>query len=297
MVNYKHLHYFWAVARAGSIAKASEELHITPQTISGQLSLLEEYYGVPLFKKIGRNLSLSAAGHQVLSYADDIFSLGNELDKMMQDLPSIRPQLFKVGVVDVVPKSIAHRILLPALKMPNAIRMVCREAELDTLLAELTLHQLDLVIADRPIPNSVSTRAYNHKLGQSSISFFAAKKVKAQLSGDFPACLEDAPILLPSNISQLRHGIDQWLNKKHIRPRIIAEFDDSALMKAFGREGVGIFTAPTAIKDEVMKQYEVSLVGEADDILEDFYAITVEKKVHNLFVSEVIETANRVLFS
>jgi LysR family transcriptional regulator, transcriptional activator of nhaA len=297
MVNYKHLHYFWTVAKIGSIAKASEELHITPQTISGQLSLLDDYYGVELFKKVGRNLALSPTGEQVFSYAEDIFSLGNELEQMMQDAPNIRPQLFKVGVVDAVSKSIAHQILLPALKMPNAIKMLCREADINTLLAELALHQIDLVVADRSIPSTVNTRGYSHKLGQSSISFFASEKIGTNLSKDFPACLNGAPILLPSSGSQLRYSIDQWLNKNYIRPRIIAEFDDSALMKAFGQEGVGIFTAPTAIKEKVMKQYEVSYIGQADDILEDFYAITVEKKVKNPFVSEVIETANRVLFS
>lgn len=297
MVNYKHLHYFWTVAKEGSIAKASERLHITPQTISGQLSLLDDYYGVALFKKVGRNLELSPVGQRVLSYADEIFSLGNELEQMMQHKPSFQPVLFKVGVVDVVPKLIAHQILLPALKMSNNTRMVCREADIDTLLADLTLHRLDLVIADRPIPPTVSTRGFSHKLGQSSISFLASSAIKEQLSGDFPNCLNNAPLLLPNSGSQLRLDIDQWLTQNRLQPRIVAEFDDSALMKAFGQEGVGIFIAPAVIKEAVMQQYGVEFIGQTDALSENFYAISVEKKIKNPIVSKVIETANAVLFS
>lgn len=296
-MNYKHLHYFWTVAKEGSIARASERLHLTPQTISGQLTLLEEYYGVKLFNKVGRRLELSQVGHQVLSYADEIFSLGNELEQMMTDLPSFRPQILKVGIVDVVPKSIAHQILLPALKMPNDIRMVCREADLDTLLAELTLHRLDLVIAERAIPESVSTRGFSHKLGQSSISFFATEALQQQLSGTFPQCLHSMPMLLPISGNQLRFHLDQWLTKYHIQPRIIAEFDDSALMKAFGQEGVGIFVAPTVIEQEVELLNNVKAIGRTDEIQEDFYAISVEKRIKNPIVSEIIENANKSLFS
>jgi len=297
MVNYKHLHYFWTVAKEGSIVRASERLHITPQTISGQISLLEDYYGVALFKKVGRNIELSPVGQQVLSYADEIFSLGNELEQMMQLQPSIQPLLFKVGVVDVVPKLIAHQILLPALKMPNATRLVCREADIDTLLADLTLHRLDLVIADRPIPPNVSTRGFSHKLGQSSISFFATTAIKEQLSGDFPQCLNGAPLLLPNSGSQLRLDIEQWLSHNRLQPRIVAEFDDSALMKAFGQEGVGIFIAPTVIKTAMMQQNDIVFIGHTDALSENFYAISVEKKIKNPIVSEVVETANTILFS
>lgn len=190
MVNYKHLHYFWTVAKEGGVARASERLHLTPQTISGQLSLLEEYIGVDLFARVGRNLELTETGRLVLSYADEIFSLGGELEEVLHQLPEGRPQLFRAGVVDVVPKSIAYHILRPALHMPEAVRMICREAKLDTLLAELAVHRLDLVVADRPIPPSVSTRGYSHKLGECAISFFTTKKLLKQLKGDFPHCLD-----------------------------------------------------------------------------------------------------------
>ena len=297
MVNYKHLHYFWAVAREGGVARASEKLHLTPQTISGQLGLLEEYLGVELFIRVGRNLELTDSGRLVLSYADEIFSLGGELEEAIHQLPADRPQLFRVGVVDVVPKSIAHHILQPALQLPESVRMICREASLDTLLAELTVHRLDLVLADRPIPPTISTRGYSHKLGECAVSFFATEKLNKTLKGDFPRCLDGAPLLLPSSDNQLRSGIDQWLDKNRLHPRIVAEFDDSALMKAFGQEGAGIFIAPAAIEAEVEWQYQATAIGRVDEVKEHFYAITVERRVMHPVVSAVVDAARESLFA
>lgn len=297
MVNYKHLHYFWAVAREGGVARASERLHLTPQTISGQLSLLEKYLGVDLFTRVGRNLELTEHGRLLLSYADEIFSLGGELEEAIHQLPDSRPQLFRVGVVDVVPKSIAHRILEPALNMPEPLRMICRESSLDTLLAELAVHRLDLVLADGPIPATVSTRGFSHKLGECAVSFFATTKLKRKLKGDFPVCLDGAPILLPSSGSQLRASIDQWLDKQRIYPRMIAEFDDSALMKAFGQEGAGIFIAPAAIKAEVEWRYQVTEIGRIDQVKQRFYAISIERRVLHPVVSIVVEAARELLFA
>jgi len=297
MINYKHLHYFWAVAREGGIARAGERLHLTPQTISGQLSLLEEYLGVSLFSRVGRNLELTEAGRLMLSYADEIFSLGGELEEVMRQLPDGRPQMLRVGVVDVVPKSIAHRILAPALQMPESVRMVCREASLDTLLAELAVHRLDLVLADRPIPPTVSTRGFSHKLGECAISFFATVKLEKKLKGDFPRCLDGAPILLPSSGTQLRSGIDQWLDKYRIHPHMIAEFDDSALMKVFGQEGAGIFIAPAVIEAEVESQYQVAAIGRVDEVKEIFYAISVERKVTHPVVFAVVAAARELFLS
>lgn len=297
MVNYKHLHYFWAVAREGGVARASEYLHLTPQTISGQLSLLEEQLGTALFNRVGRNLEITETGRLVLSYAEEIFSLGGELEEVIHQLPESLPQLFRVGVVDVLPKSIAHRILEPALKLPEPVRMICREASLDTLLAELAVHRLDLVLADRPIPATVSTRGFSHKLGECGISFFATKKLKKKLDGNFPACLDGAPLLLPGSGTQLRSGIDQWLNKHRIHPRITAEFDDSALMKVFGAAGAGIFIAPTAIEAEVERQYQVTAIGKADKVKEHFYAISIERRVKHPVVAAVMESARETLFA
>ena len=297
MVNYKHLHYFWMVAKEGSMARASERLHITPQTISGQITLLESYFDADLFDKVGRNVELTETGRLVLNFADEIFSLGNELEQMMHQLPSVRPTQFRVGVVDVVPKSIAHRILLPILQMPGSVRMMCSEADLDSLLAELAAHRLDLVLADRPIPATVSTRGFSHKLGECSVSFFAAENLRQQLEGDFPVCLNNAPLLLPSSGNQIRIDIDKWLDKNRLHPQVVAEFDDSALMKAFGQEGMGIFLAPTAIEQEVMQQYNVKAIGQTKEIKESFYAISVERRIKNPIVYEVIESANNYLFS
>ncbi|OAD20767.1 transcriptional regulator, LysR family, partial [Candidatus Thiomargarita nelsonii] len=193
--------------------------------------------------------------------------------------------------VDVLPKSIAHRILKPALHMQEPVRMICREASLDALLAELAVHRLDLVLADRPIPPTVSTRGFSHKLGECAVSFFATEKLEKKLTGDFPRCLDGAPLLLPSSGNQLRSGIDQWLDKHRIHPHMIAEFDDSALMKAFGQESAGIFIAPAAIEAEVEWQYQVTAIGRVDEVKEPFYAISVERRILHPIVSAVIEAA------
>ncbi len=297
MVNYKHLHYFWVVAKEGGVARASERLHLTPQTISGQLTLLENHLGISLFSRAGRGLELTETGRLVLSYADEIFSLGGEMEEFIHQLPANLPKTLRVGVVDVVPKSIAHRILAPALKMPEPIRMICQESSLDTLLAELAVHRLDLVLADRPIPSTVSTRGYSHKLGECGVSFFATKKIVKKLKGDFPQNLDGAPLLLPSKGNHLRSGIDRWLDKYRLYPRVVAEFDDSALMKVFGREEAGIFIAPSAIQPEVESQYSAICIGQIDEVKERFYAISVERKVLHPVVVGIMETARESLFS
>ena len=297
MLNYKHLHYFWVVAREGGIARASEKLHLTPQTISAQLMALENQLGVGLFSRVGRGLELTETGNRVLSYAEEIFSLGGELEELIHQLPARLPQTLKIGVVDVVPKSIAHRILSPALQMVDPVRLICREAGLDSLLAELAVHRLDLVLADRQIPSTVSTRGYSHRIGECGVSFFAADPIKQKLKGDFPACLEGAPILLPSTGNHLRSGIDKWFAKYRLYPQVVAEFDDSALMKVFGQEGAGIFIVPTAIEAEVEAQYQARCIGRVDEVRARFYAITVERRIVHPVVVSIIETARRALFS
>ncbi|MCP3672677.1 MAG: transcriptional activator NhaR [Gammaproteobacteria bacterium] len=296
MINYKHLHYFWVTAKEGSIARASECLNLTSQTISGQLSLLEENLGEALFTRVGRNLELTETGRLVLSYADEIFSLGGELEEMVRNLPSGRPLVFKVGVADVVPKSIAYRLLAPALKLPEPVRIICRENGIDSLLAELALHRIDLVISDGPIPPGVDVRSYNHQLGECGITFFAVPRLAKTLSKDFPQCLNGAPLLLPSEITVVQSRLLKWFDKLHIHPRIIGEFDDSALMKAFGQAGAGIFIAPTPIAAEVKKQYGVVIIGQTDEVHERFYAISVERKISHPAVAAITETAREWLF-
>ena len=291
MINYKHLHYFWVVARQGGIARASERLHLTPQTISGQISLLEENLGEALFKKAGRNLELTETGRLALGYADEIFSLGGELEDAVRNQPSDRPMVFKVGVADVVPKTIAYRMLAPALELPQQVRIVCRENSLDTLLAELALHRIDLVIADAPIPAGVNVRGFNHALGECGISFLAVAALATNLRMGFPQSLDGAPLLLPSEINLVQSRLLQWLDGLRIYPYIVGEFDDSALMKAFGQAGKGVFIAPTAIADEIAKQYDVQTVGKTEDVREQYYAISVERKISHPAVVAITETA------
>jgi len=297
MINYKHLHYFWVVAKAGGIARASERLHLTPQTISGQLSLLEEYLGEDLFFRVGRNLELTETGQRVLSYTDEIFSLGGELEEMLRNLPEGRPLMFKVGVADVVPKSIAYRLLAPALQLAEPVRIICKEGSVNSLLAELAVHRVDLVIADGPIPSSVSVRGYNHRLGDCGITFFATAQLARKLGKNFPHNLNSMPMLLPGETTVVRSRLLQWFERQRIHPRIVGEFDDSALMKTFGRSGTGVFIAPSPIAGEVKKQYGVVAIGQTDELREQFYAISVERKISHPAVAAITETAREWLFS
>jgi len=296
MINYKHLHYFWMVAKAGSIARASEKLHLTPQTISGQLSLLEENLGESLFSRVGRNLELTETGHLVLSYAEEIFSLGGELEATLQNIPEGRPLVFKVGVADVVPKSIAYRLLAPALQLSEPVRIICREGSVTSLLAELAVHKVDLVIADSPIPSAINVSGFNHPLGDCGITFFATRKLAKQLGKNFPNNLNATPLLLPGETTVVRHRLLQWLNGQHIQPRIVGEFDDSALMKAFGRTGTGVFIAPTPIAEEVKEQYGVVIIGQTNKVREQLFAISVERKISHPAVAAITETAREWLF-
>ena len=297
MINYKHLHYFWVVAKEGSIVRAGERLHLTPQTISGQLSLLEENLGEALFNRIGRNLELTETGRLTLGYADEIFSLGSELEDVVRNLPGGRPLVFKVGVADVVPKSIAYRLLAPSLTLEDPVRIVCRENNIDSLLAELALHKIDLVISDGPIPSDVNVRGYNHQLGECGISFFAIPELAKTLSDNFPHSLKGAPLLLPSEHTVVQARLLKWFDTLHIHPHIVGEFDDSALMKAFGQAGTGVFIAPTPIAAEVEKQYNVVVIGATDEVREQFYAISVERKISHPAVAAITETAREWLFS
>lgn len=295
MINYKHLYYFWMVAKEGGIARAGERLHLTPQTISGQLTVLEENLGEALFSKVGRNLEMTETGRQVLSYADEIFSLGGELEEMLRNLPSERSLQFKVGVADVVPKSIACRLLLPALQLPESIRLNCREGGIESLLADLAVHKVDLVISDGPIPHSINVRGFNHPLGDSGTTFFATRKLARELDKKFPQNLNGAPLLLPGIATTMRSQLTQWFDEQHIHPRVIGEFDDSALMKAFGHEGIGVFTAPSVIAEEVEKQYGVVSIGETDKVRAQFFAISVERKISHPAVVAITETAREWL--
>lgn len=297
MLNHKHLHYFWVVAKQGGVARASEYLHLTPQTISAQISLLEEQLGEALFQRVGRNLQLTEAGRLALSYADEIFALSGEMEEVLRSMPEDRPMQFHIGVVDVVPKSIAHRLLAPALQLPESLRLVCREGDLNSLLAELAVHKIDLVIADGPIPPHINVRGFNHLLGDCGISFFAKRKLARKLSGEFPKCLNSQPLLIPGAGTVLRNQLTRWFDSHHLYPSIVGEFDDSALMKAFGRAGTGIFIAPTPIATEVVSQYDVEVIGQTDEVRDQFYAITVERKISHPAIAVIMDSAREWLLS
>lgn len=296
-MNFKHLHYFWCVAKAGGVARAGEQLHLTPQTISGQIGLLEDDLGTPLFARSGRNLELTDAGRLALGYAQDIFALGSELEESLRSYPSGgRPVEFRVGVADAVPKTIAYRLIEPATRLSDPVRIVCREWKLDSLLAELAAHRLDLVIADAPIPPSVSVRAYNHRLGQSGVSFFASAGLFKNCKGKFPACLDGAPMLVPGTDSAARSRLERWCEANRLRPRVAGEFDDSALMKAFGQRGAGVFIGPTVIESEIETQYGVKTLGRTREIVEEFFAISVERRVTHPCVVAITGAARGGLF-
>ena len=290
-LNYNHLHYFWTVANEGSIARASELLHITPQTISGQLKLLEEVVGEPLFQRVGRGLALTENGRLIKQYADEIFTIGAELSQVVRIRHSHASPVLTVGIVNSIPKLIAYRLLEPALSASEAVRVVCLEADLEKLLAELAIHRLDLVISDRPIPVGMSVKAYNHRLGESAISFFSIRRSAARYQRNFPGSLDGAPMLLPVNTTALRRELDDWFDRVDVRPRIVAECEDSALMKAFGEAGVGIFPAPHAIAAEVDRMYNARAIGVAGEVRENYVAISPERRLKHPAVLDIIEHA------
>ncbi|GAB3545079.1 transcriptional activator NhaR [Noviherbaspirillum agri] len=292
-LNYKHLHYFWVVAKCGGIGRASEQLHLTPQTISGQISLLEESLGYKLFNRIGRRLELNESGRMVFSYADEIFSLGEELEEMLRHRPGERPLQFTVGVADSVQKSIAYMLLEPALKLPETLRIVCREGKLATLLAGLAIQGLDLVIADGPMPANSNVRGYNHLLGECGVRFLAAPALARQYKKGFPQSLDNAPFLLPGEDAAVRPRLLKWFEKERVRPRIAGEFDDGALMKEFGEAGAGIFAVPALVAPQVARQYGVQEIGRSDTVIEQFYAISVERRLSHPAVVAISAAARK----
>lgn len=295
-LNFKHLRYFWAVARSGSIARASEQLHVTAQSISGQLTELGDALGVELFRRSGRGLELTEAGRRILSYADEIFALGDELLEVARDQTTARASPFRIGVADAVPKSVAYRIVEPALHLPDPIRLVCREGRLAALLAELAIHRLDLVVADRPLPSELNVRGYSHLLGKSDLTVFAAPELARRLRSAFPASLTGAPFLLPGEEVAIRPRLTHWLEEQQVHPRIVGEFDDGALLKAFGQGGAGAFVAPTALADYVCRQYAVRAVGRIGGVVEEFYAITTERRLRHPATVAMSEAARRDIF-
>ena len=294
-LNYNHLLYFWTVAREGSIVKATESLHLTPQTISGQLKLLEESVGEPLFHRVGRGLAMTETGHMVYQYADEIFMLGAELTSRVKTGRVIVPAVLSVGIVNSIPKLVASRILQPVFESEIPVRLVCSEGGLEGLLGELAVHQLDLVLSDRPIPSGLSVKAFSHALGVSEIGLFGRKGTTRKYEKNFPQCLDNAPILLPTMDNPIRRALDDWFDQNNVSPTLSAEFEDSALMKAFGEAGNGIFPSPTAISAEVEEMYKCRRIGPALPVEEKYFAISPERKLKHPAVLSIIEAARNQL--
>lgn len=296
-MNYKHLLYFWVTAKAGGVMRAGEQLHTTPHTLSGQIKLLEEWLGHKLFKKTGRTLELTEDGRLALGYADQIFTLGTELETALRTSGAQRQALdFKVGVADSVSKSIAYRLLEPALSIAEPVRLICSEGKFSDLLAQLALNRLDLVIADEPMSRRLNVRAFNHPLGGTAMSFFCTPALKARLKGAFPQCLNGQPMLIPGSQASVRQQLEAWLTRHGVQARIVGEFDDGALMTAFAREGRGIFMAPSVTEAETIQQFGVKVIGRSQELREEFYAVSVEKRITHPCVVAITDAARTALF-
>lgn len=296
-LNYHHLHYFWVVAREGGLVAAARVLHVSHPTISAQIHTLEGQLGERLFVKVGRKLVLSEMGRVVFRYAEEIFSLGREMLDTVEGRASGQPLRLAVGIADVVPKVVVRRMLQPALTLEQPVRIVCHEGSYERLLADLALHTLDLVIADAPVPPGSNVRAFNHLLGETGVTVFAAPRLLQRHRGTFPRALDGAPFLLPLENVSLRRSLGQWFERQGLKPRVVAEFADSALLAEFGADAVGFFPGPTVMEREITRQYGVQVVGRAPEIKERFYAISVERRLKNPAVVAICETARQELFA
>ncbi len=295
--NYRHLMYFWTVAREGTVREASEVLHLAQPTLSAQIRKLERDLGTPLFRKSGRYLALTESGRTVYRYAEEIFSLGADMIADLEGEGTRSVDELHVGVADAVPKLIALELVKPSLTLEPPVQLHCVEGKPADLLAQLSVHQLDVVLSDVPIGPDVNVRAYNHVLGASTVTAFATAVEARRLRRRFPTSLDGAPVLLPTAAASLRRSLDRWFERESIRPRIQAEFDDSALLKVFAGTGAGVFFASTAIRRDIERQHQVRAIGEIESVRETFYAISVERRVKHPAVLAIADTARERLFS
>ncbi|HZI07769.1 MAG TPA: transcriptional activator NhaR [Archangium sp.] len=295
-LNYHHLLYFWSVVREGSVSAASRKLRVAQPTVSEQLKALEEVLGLELFSRVGGKLVLTEDGAHVYRYADEIFTLGHELQDSLRGRPARRNPRLMVGITEAVPKLVASRLLEPVLRMKEGVRIVCHENTQERLLTDLSVHALDVVLADAPVPAESNVRAYNHFLGDSGVTLFARKDLAERLRRHFPRSLGGVPFLLPAENNSLRRALMQWLTDAKLQPRIRGEFQDSALLKAFGQLGAGVFPGPSIIEEEIQRQYGVEVVGRLDEVRERFFAITVERRLHHPAVQVIYRAAREEIF-
>ncbi len=294
-LNFNHLQYFYAVAREGSVTRAAEVLHVTPQTVSGQLATFEEYIGAPLFERHGKRLEPNQLGKIALRYADDIFQLGNELSRALatQDIGQLAN--FNVGVVDAIPKVMVFEMLNDCFDLDKQFVLECHEGDLSSLLADLSINKLDLIIADQPLPVGVSVRATSHFLGDSGVTFFAKKAHCSRYDKTFPQSLHLAPFLMPGRKSAQHQNLLAWFVQSKVAPKIVAEFDDTALLKIFGQTGRGVFCVSSSVERDVLAQFDVGIIGRSAAISDRFYGIFPERKIKHPALEPVLSAATRLL--
>lgn len=294
-LNYHHLYYFWKVVRAGSIARASTELYLSPSTVSAQLRLLEEQLGEKLLTRERRVAVPTEVGRMVCRYAEEIFGVGQELLDAVRQRPTGRPLRLVVGVDDVLPKEVAHQLIEPALHLPEPVRLLCREASLERLVAELAVHEIDLVLSDAGITPTLSVRAYGHLLGECGVVFMGTPALAATHRRGFPRSLDGAPVLLPTDDTAIRRNLDQWFATRNLRPVVIGEFEDLSLLRVFGQAGTGVFAVPEVVEKQFKKQYGFERIGRADDLRSRFYALSLERQVKHPAVAAICAVARRRL--
>jgi LysR family transcriptional activator of nhaA len=294
-INYNHLYYFWMVAREGSVVRAAEELMVSQPTISSQLKELESSIGHRLFDRAGRGLALTDAGRIAFNYAGEMFSLGQQLMNALEHQPAGRAMKLAVGILDVIPKPVARRLLEPALQLSQSVRLVCHEDKADRLLADLSARRTDVVLSDSPIGIAASVQGFNHLLGECGVAFFASRELAARYRTGFPKSLSGAPMLLPADHTAMRRSLNLWFDQKRIHPSVVGEFDDSATMYSFGQTGAGVFPAPSMVARQIQAEVGVRLVGKTDKIRERFYAITLEEKLKHPAVVAICNAARRAL--
>lgn len=294
--NYKHLYYFWAITKSGGVAKAGEQLHVTPQSMSTQMRQLERDVGEPLWRRMGRRLELTEIGHLVFDYADRIFSVGEELKEALRDRQSGNlAQLFRVGITGSVVKVLTWRLLEPVLALPGGVRLVCREGRFRELMSLLAVHELDLVISDRPLTRTLNVRGFNHELLESGTTFLARPSLARRAARSFPESLDLLPLLLPGGDSAVRPQLMRWFDQLQVRPQVIGEFDDTALIKVFGQGGVGAFPIPTVVSEQIAEQFQVMPVGSTEAVRYQVFAISPERTLSHPAVQAISENAGRLL--
>jgi LysR family transcriptional activator of nhaA len=294
--NYNHLLYFWTTVREGGIGRAAAQLHITPQTISGQIKLLERDLGGTLLQKQGRRAVPTELGRTVFDYAEQLFTLGQDLVRVAEGAAPVERRSVTIGVSDVVPNLITWRIVAPLMEGDSPFRVICHTGSLDTLVAELAARKLDLVISPSALPANAGLRAFSHLLGECEVTFFAAPALARRLRKGFPQSLDQAPFLLPTTRSPNRRVIDTWFLEQGITPRIAGEFDDSSLVKAFVQGGAGVFAAPSAIDAEITRQYNVQAIGRHEALKARFYVLSMEQRIRHPAVMAITEGARTNLF-